>query len=99
MGEQGQIRVLHVVVNMNRGGAETLLMNLYRTIDREKVQFDFLTCNVGAFDEEIVQLGGRIHRIQYDTSVRHIRFKHQVKYFLLKNNMHQIINSKIDKIS
>src|SRR5690625_141466 len=99
MGEQGQIRVLHVVVNMNRGGAETLLMNLYRTIDREKVQFDFLTCKEGAFDEEIVQLGGRIHRIPYVTSVGHIRFKNQVKNFLLKNKQYQIIHSHMDKMS
>ena len=53
------LRVLHVVVNMNRGGAETLIMNLYRNIDRYKVQFDFLTCKEGVFDEEIVKLGGK----------------------------------------
>lgn len=35
------IRVLHSVSNMDRGGIETMLMNYYRHIDREKVQFDF----------------------------------------------------------
>lgn len=34
------IRVLHSVSNMDRGGIETMLMNYYRHIDREKVQFD-----------------------------------------------------------
>ena len=37
------IRVLQVVTIMNRGGLETMLMNYYRNIDRDKVQFDFLT--------------------------------------------------------
>ena len=37
-----QIRVLHVIGIMNRGGAETMIMNLYRHIDRSKVQFDFV---------------------------------------------------------
>ena len=32
------IRVLHSVSNMDRGGIETMLMNYYRHIDREKVQ-------------------------------------------------------------
>ena len=36
------IRVLQVIGVMNRGGAETMIMNLYRHIDREKVQFDFV---------------------------------------------------------
>lgn len=58
------IRVLHVIGIMNRGGAETMIMNLYRHIDRNKVQFDFVE-NSGesaAFDEEILHLGGRIYR-------------------------------------
>ena len=38
------IRVLHSVSNMDRAGIETMLMNYYRHIDKEQVQFDFL-CN------------------------------------------------------
>jgi glycosyltransferase involved in cell wall biosynthesis len=59
------IRILHVVAAMNRGGLETLIMNIYRNIDRTKVQFDFLTQAEGhaAYDEEIICLGGIIHRL------------------------------------
>lgn len=56
------IRILHSVSNMDRAGIETMLMNYYRHIDRNKVQFDFL-CNKrkpGAYDNEIRKLGGRI---------------------------------------
>ncbi|MCR5671532.1 MAG: glycosyltransferase family 1 protein [Butyrivibrio sp.] len=56
------IRVLHSVSNMDRAGIETMLMNYYRHMDRDKVQFDFL-CNKkkpGAYDKEIESLGGRI---------------------------------------
>jgi glycosyltransferase EpsF len=58
-------RVLHVVSAMERGGAETLLMNVYRNVDRSKIQFDFVThrnesCD---YDEEISTLGGKIYRI------------------------------------
>lgn len=38
----GPIRVLHVLGTLNMGGAESRIMDLYRHIDREKVQFDFL---------------------------------------------------------
>lgn len=60
-----KIRVLHVVTYMGRGGLETMLMNYYRHIDREKVQFDFLVHrNIEAdYDQEIRSLGGRIFHI------------------------------------
>ncbi|GGD40955.1 glycosyltransferase family 1 protein [Muriicola marianensis] len=58
-------RILQVVGSMNRAGAETMVMNLYRAIDREKFQFDFIyfTKKECAFDKEIISLGGRIFHI------------------------------------
>lgn len=54
------IRVLQVIGIMNRGGAENMIMNLYRNIDRSKIQFDFVehTQAEAAFDSEILSLGG-----------------------------------------
>ena len=59
------IRVLQVVTHMERGGLESMIMNYYRYIDREKVQFDFLAHRQerAAFDDEIESLGGRIYRL------------------------------------
>ena len=36
------VRVLLVISNMKREGAQTFIMNVYRNINREEVQFDFL---------------------------------------------------------
>ena len=36
------VRVLNVVPNMRAAGVETFIMNVYRNIDRTRVQFDFL---------------------------------------------------------
>lgn len=59
------MRVLQVVTTMNRGGLETMLMNYYRHVDRERVQFDFLEHRKehSAYDDEIESLGGRIYRL------------------------------------
>ena len=59
------IRVLQIMPAMDAGGMETFVMNVYRTIDRERVQFDFLyhydkPC---FFDDEIRALGGRIYKL------------------------------------
>ncbi len=58
------LRVLHVLGGLNLGGAETMVMNLYRTIDRSSIQFDFVTHIEAkqAYEEEILSLGGKIYR-------------------------------------
>lgn len=60
-----QIRILHIVSYMQRGGLETLLMNCYRHIDRDKIQFDFMVHRDfrADYDDEIESLGGRIFRM------------------------------------
>lgn len=57
------IKVLHFVTKMDRAGQETFLMNVYRNIDRTKIQFVFLCSNSeeGDYDDEIYRLGGEIY--------------------------------------
>ena len=59
------IRVLNLFTVLDRGGAETMCMNLYRNIDRDKVQFDFLVYHKerGIYEDEIEKLGGKVYRI------------------------------------
>lgn len=92
------VRILHVVVNMNRGGAETFIMNLYRNIDRTKVQFDFLTCKEGVFDDEIRKMGGILHRIPYVSDVGHFKYIQELDQFFVKHP-YQIVHSHMDKMS
>lgn len=58
-------RLLCIVSSMDRGGAETFLMKLYRQLDREKYQFDFCVSSPkeGFYDSEIRELGGKIYLI------------------------------------
>ena len=59
------MRVLHIVGSMHAGGMENFIMNLYRNIDRSKVQFDFVTHTESdpAYVAEIEELGGRIYEL------------------------------------
>ena len=58
------IRVLHEDVILNPGGIEALLMNLYRHIDREQLQFDFMVHrpDKGLYEDEVTSMGGKIYR-------------------------------------
>lgn len=54
-------RILHVIWDLNRGGAETLITEIFKNIDRNKLQFDFLVYGGnGVYDREVIQLGGKI---------------------------------------
>ena len=50
-------KVLHVVGGMNKGGTETMLMNIYRKVNRDRIQFDFLyfTDEETYYDKEIIE--------------------------------------------
>ena len=77
------IRVLEVFHGMDCGGAENMIMNLYRNIDRSKVQFDFLvhTNKKAFFDDEIVTLGGKIYRVPYYDIRNYFAYKHALDEF------------------
>lgn len=61
------IRVLHFVSTLSHGsGVMSVIMNYYRHIDREKVQFDFLhfvACE-DSYADEIKSLGGKIYCVE-----------------------------------
>ncbi|TYS60305.1 glycosyltransferase family 1 protein [Sutcliffiella horikoshii] len=69
-----KLRVLHIVGAMNRAGTETMLMNIFRNMDRSKVHFDFISFSqqVAHYDEEIHNLGGRVIRMTNPQSILEI---------------------------
>lgn len=81
--KQEPIRILHVIGIMNRGGAETMIMNYYRHVDRTKVQFDFVenSFEPAVFDEEILSFGGRIFRCPRYNGKNHVAYLRWWKQF------------------
>lgn len=80
---QNPIRVLHVLGTTNLGGAESRIMELYRCIDRSKVQFDFLvhTTEEGHYSKEIRELGGKIYSLPRFKVVNLAEYKKAIRQF------------------
>ena len=95
------VRVLHIVAVMNRGGLETLIMNIYRKIDKNKVQFDFLVTREekGIFDNEIKALGGKVYNIPSMEKVGYKKYKKNIEQFLQQNPQYKIIHCHRNKLS
>lgn len=95
------IRVLHVVGTMDRGGAETLIMNIYRNIDRHKVQFDFLCHNriEAKYTEEILTLGGRMFSVPGISHTGLLKYKRNLYKFFIEHPEYQIVHSHQNELS
>lgn len=78
-----KIKILHVVSSLNMGGVQTLIMSIYRNINKDLFHFDFTTMNQkNIFTEEVNDLGGNVY---YIFSHRH-PIKH---YFQLRKVLRQ----------
>lgn len=89
------IRVLHILHSMNRGGAENAIMNYYRHIDRNKVQFDFLLTEHKRcqFEDEILSLGGRVFRVPVLTMKNPFPYLTGVWRFYKSHSEYRIVHS------
>lgn len=91
------IRVLHVLGGLNRGGAETMVMNLYRIIDKEKVQFDFVIHkeNENEYVDEIKSLGGKVYVFPRFVMKNLFLYRKYWMTFLKKHPEYKILHSHV----
>lgn len=82
--------VVQVLATLDEGGAESMIMNVYRNIDREKIQFDFVVNEREreySFEKEIKQMGGRIFFVP-----KYIFFNH----FLYRKAWHKLVSKHLE---
>ncbi|WP_163193877.1 glycosyltransferase family 1 protein [Clostridium thermarum] len=94
-GKEKVYRVLHIIGGMNMGGAETMLMHLYRKIDKNTLQFDFVSftekeCH---YDREIQELGGRIFYAHPPKNTGVIKFVREIYKIIKKQGPYQAVHA------
>lgn len=92
------IRVLQVTGILNRGGAETMIMNLYRNINRKKIQFDFVANSLekGVYEDEIMELGGNVYHCPHYCGTNIIEYASWwMRFFNEHSNEYSIIHGHI----
>ena len=97
---QSPIRVLHVVQRMEAAGVQSFIMNIYREIDRNKVQFDFLThyAERQFYDDEIEKMGGRIYRLTVREDKNLIKYHKDLKAFFASHPEYKIVHGHLDSL-
>lgn len=94
-----KIKVLHIFRNLEMGGAQKLIIDIYKNINRDKIEFDFLVSEQGDYDNELIAMGCKIYKIPYLTKVGQIKYKKELKNFFSSHKEYNIIHSHIDQVS
>lgn len=92
------MRVAQVLNRMDSGGIEAVVMNYYRHIDRNKVQFDFYFAAASTFPqrEELECLGAGIYPIP---SYSHPLAYHRALYKAFKNQKYKVVHAHLSTMS
>lgn len=88
-------KVLMIVSSINKGGGvQSKIIDIYRNIDKEKVQFDFLILSksVDTYEEEIENYGGQVFYLGRVKEVGYIKFLKGL-YKLIKEEKYSVIHS------
>lgn len=92
------IRIAHVIGKWVGGGVEAVVMNYYRNIDHNKIQFDFI-CDEDSTNipyDEIEKLGGKVILIPpYQKLISY----HKKLKKILKDGNYKIVHSHINTLS
>ncbi len=91
-------RIAVMMTDMNYGGVETVIMNYYRRIDKNKIQFDFfaLEGSILPQKEEIEKAGGRVYVVPRYT--RPWNYCKEV-YRIFRQNNYRIVHSNMNTLS
>lgn len=94
------IRILQIVPNMQQGGLENFIMNVYRNIDRNKIQFDFLVhyTEKKYYDDEIEAMGGRIYRFSLRDDNNILKYMKELDLFYKSHKEYKVIHCHMSSI-
>ena len=91
------IRILHMIGSLGIGGSQAMVMNIYRNIEREKIQFDFIvdSSNEQYFADEIKQLGGKIYSMPKFKGTNLLEIKKKWNRFFIEHPEYKILHSHV----
>jgi len=91
------IRILHVLGLFDYGGAESLIMNIFRNIDRTEIMFDFVVHSEkkGAFEDEAQSLGSQIYRVSKYTVKNHFSYIKEWEKIFTEHPEYEIIHGHV----
>lgn len=101
MNKKKVVKVLHYIGSLNVGGAQTMLINLYKKIDRSKIQIDIIIDHADEtfYKSELEKYGAKIYVLKNINEIGLKEFIKQWNLFFDSHINYDIFHSHIRSVS
>lgn len=91
------IRILQVLGRLDRGGAESMIMNLYHQMDTTQIQFDFIlhTNEECDYNKDVRKRGGMIYCVPPFFGTNILNYKKAWNDFFKKHKQYKVVHCHI----
>lgn len=91
------VRVLQMIGSLDVGGSQTMIINLYKALDREKIQFDFVIDDPNGthFVELVKSMGARVYVMPKFNGINLMQVKKAWKVFFAEHPEYRILHSHV----
>lgn len=92
-----KIRILHMIGSLGIGGSQAFVMNIYRKIDRNRVQFDFIVDSPenNHYVDEIERMGGKVYYFPKFNGKNYFKIRRFWTHFLEEHKEYQVLHSHV----
>ncbi|MGN0183691.1 MAG: glycosyltransferase family 1 protein [Aristaeellaceae bacterium] len=90
-------RILHMIGSLGIGGSQAFVMNLYRRIDRNRLQFDFIvdTPERNNYAGEIAEMGGKVYCFPKFNGRNYFEIRRAWRRFLEEHREYRVLHSHV----
>lgn len=98
-----KIKVLHILDELNTGGAERIVYTYFKHFNKNQFQWDFVvtryadTSKKGILEKKIESIGGKIYKVHRKRE-NYLRNILDIDY-IIKNGQYDIVHSHLDELS
>lgn len=96
------IRILHYIGELQFGGSQAFVMELYRKLDKSRFQFDFVTFpNQGntEYYREIIDYGGKVYECPQYNGKNHFKFVKWWKSFFKNHGEYKVLHGHVRSVA
>lgn len=94
---QQVIRVLHMIGNLNYGGSQSMIINLYKNVDRTKIQFDFIIDHKDQVDlvPLVKSLGAKVFYMPTFKGYNILKVRKEWINFFINHKEYKVLHSHV----
>lgn len=89
------MRVLQILGSLTYGGAETMVMNYFRHIDKHECQMDFVVHGIGngVYEEEVKKSGSQVIHLPTAGSIGFCKYVMELRKVIIDNGPYDVVHA------